>query len=141
MRLIVVDANILFSFFKSGSFTRGAVKSLYLKGAKFIAPDFALEELYGLKDKICKCCKIDEFGFIASFTLLSEILHVIPRSESSAFEPRAKKLLSGHIKDMPYFALALSSDCAIWSNEKRFKEQSEVEVLTTSNIKKFFDIK
>jgi len=43
-------------------------------------------------------------------------------------------------KDMPYFALALSSGCSIWSNEKMFKEQSEADIFSTDGIKKLFDI-
>ena len=141
MRLIVVDANVLFSFFKPESFTRKALKSLYLKGAKLIVPDFALDELYALRQKICKFCGIGGLEFIISLALLSEIIDVVPRSEFEKFEPKALKLLPGHTKDMPYFALALSSDCAIWSNEKRFKEQSEVDIFSTEDIKRLFDIK
>lgn len=140
MRLIVVDASILFSFFKPESFTRNLIKSVYLKGAKLIAPDFALDELYVLKQKICKYCGIGGLEFIISFVLLSEIIDVVPRPEFAKFESKALKLLPGHAKDMPYFALALSSDCAIWSNEKRFKEQSDVDIFSTDDIKRLFDI-
>ena len=140
MRLIVVDASVLFSFFKPESFTRNLLKSAYLKGAKLIAPDFALDELYSLKQKICKFCGISGLEFIISFTLLSEILDVVPRAEFAKFESKALELLPGHTKDMPYFALALSSDCAIWSNEKRFKEQSDVDIFSTDDIKRLFDI-
>ena len=140
MRLIVVDASILFSFFKPESFTRNLLKSVYLKGAKLIVPDFALDELYLLKQKICRFCGIGSLEFIISFTLLSEIIDVVPRSEFEKFESKALNLLPGHTKDMPYFALALSSDCSIWSNEKRFREQSEVDISSTDDIKRLFDI-
>jgi len=141
MRLIVVDASILFSFFKPESFTRNLLKSVYLKGAKLIAPDFALDELYALKQKICKFCGIGGLEFIISFVILSEIIDVVPRDEFKKFESKALGLLPGHTKDMPYFALALSSDCVIWSNEKRFKKQSDVGIFTTDDIERFFDIR
>ena len=140
MRLIVVDASILFSFFKPESFTRNLLKSVYIKGAKFIVPDFALDELYSLRQKICKFCGIGGLEFIISFALLSEIIEVVPRAEFKNFESKALKLLPKHTKDMPYFALALSSDCAIWSNEKRFKGQSDIKIFSTDEIKKLFDI-
>lgn len=140
MRLIVVDASILFSFFKPESFTRNLLKSAYLKGAKLIVPDFALDELYILKQKICRFCGIGGLEFIITFALLSEIIEVVPRREFKKFESKALKLLPEHTKDMPYFALALSSDCAIWSNEKRFKGQSKVDIFSTEEIKKLFDI-
>ncbi|MBI2131051.1 hypothetical protein HYU10_04760 [Candidatus Woesearchaeota archaeon] len=134
MRLVVVDASILFSFFKPESFTRNMLKSAYLKDAKLIVPDFALDELYILKLKICKFCGIGGLEFIISFALLSEIIDVIPRSEFKKFESGALKLLPEHTKDMPYFALALASDCAIWSGEKRFKQQSKVKIYSTSEL-------
>ena len=141
MRLIIVDANILFSFFNPESFTRELIKSVYLKGGKLIIPEFALEELFALKQRICNFCQIDESEFIISFALLSKILESIPLSEFKKFESKALRLLPGHAKDMPYFALALASGCAIWSNEKRFKKQSEVEIFSTEEIKLLFDVK
>jgi predicted nucleic acid-binding protein len=141
MRLIVIDASILFSFFKPESFTRKLLKSIYLKGAKLIVPDFGLDELYSLKKKICRFCGIDTLGFMITFALLSEIIDVVPGSEFKKFESKALKLLPGHAKDMPYFALALSAGCGIWSNEKRFKEQPEVDIFSTADIKRLFDVK
>ena len=91
MRLIVVDASVLFSFFKPESFTRNLLKSVYLKGAKLIAPDFAFDELYSLKQKICRFCGISDLEFIISFALLSEIIDVVPRSEFAKFELMASK--------------------------------------------------
>lgn len=137
---LVVDANILFLFFKAESYTRKLLESLYLRGVRLYIPDFELDELLSLKTKICKYGKIDEDEFITSFILLLEIFEVIPKPQYEVFMPKAEKLLPGHTKDMPHFALALSSGCAIWSNEKRFKEQPEVEILSTDDIKKFFDV-
>ena len=44
--------------------------------------------------------------------------------------------VSPHSKDIPYFALALALDCAIWSGEKRHKEQSQVKVFNTKDLVK-----
>src|SRR3989338_4795417 len=136
MRLIIVDANILFSFFKPDSYTRELFKALYLKGAKYLIPEYGLDELFSLKHKICKFCGIGNLEFTVSFALLCELITVIPRENFKRFEAKALKLLPTHPKDMPYFALALSSGCGIWSNEKRFKEQSEVPIFSTEYIKK-----
>ena len=140
MILIIVDASILFPFFKPRSFTRYLVKYIFLRGARFIVPEYALDELYDLKEKICEFCDITETEFTQIFSLLNEIIEVVPRSEFKKYESEALKLLPDHTKDMPYFALALSSDCAIWSAEKRFKQQSKVKIYSTDDIKKLFDI-
>jgi predicted nucleic acid-binding protein len=120
-RLLVVDANILFSFFRQESFTRELVKSLYLRGIKLFIPDFGLDELLSLKERICEFCRIDEDEFMTSFALLCEILKSTPKEEYESSLLEAKNLLPEHPKDVPYFALALAFNYAIWSNEKRFK--------------------
>jgi len=137
---LVIDANILFSVFKPDSFTRDFFKVLYFRGAKLIIPGYGLDEVFSLKDKICRFCGIDESEFMTSFVLLCEILTVVPKSEFDYCIPRAKELLSEHPKDVPYFALALSLNCAIWSNEKRFKQQSIVSVFSTQELKELFGL-
>ncbi|NQE06385.1 hypothetical protein C5S32_11000 [ANME-1 cluster archaeon GoMg1] len=57
---LVIDAAILFSFFKPESFTRDFVKLLYSNGVRLFAPDFLLDELLSLKERISKFCRIDE---------------------------------------------------------------------------------
>ena len=49
--------------------------------------------------------------------------------------------ISPHSKDIEYFALALKSNCAIWSDEKALKKQSKVKVLTTSELVKELGLK
>ena len=137
---LVVDANVLFSFFKPESFTRKLLELLYVKGIKLYIPDFELDELLSLKTRICEYGKINEDEFMTSFILLSEIFEVISKLQYEAFISKADKLLLGHTKDIPYFAIALSLKCSIWSNEKRFKEQSEVDIYSTDDIKRLFDI-
>ena len=47
------------------------------------------------------------------------------------------KLHAPHLKDAEYFALALKLGCPIWSNEKAFKNQSEVRIYTTAELLAF----
>lgn len=79
---------------------------------------------------------IEEFR--ASYILLSEVIEVIQEFEYEKFIPEALKLLPKHPKDAPYFALALKLHTPIWSNEKRFKQQSTVKVFKTHELKKLF---
>jgi predicted nucleic acid-binding protein len=72
--------------------------------------------------------------------LLSELISVIPQSEYESFIPAASTLLPGHPKDIPYFALALKLMAPVWSNEKRFKKQSQIVVYSTTELKQLFDI-
>lgn len=53
------------------------------------------------------------------------------------FAGEAKQLLGEHLKDIPYFALALYLNCGIWSNEKRFKKQSRIKAVSTADLISF----
>ena len=37
---------------------------------------------------------------------------------------------------MAYFALALKLNCAIWSNDKKLKEQNKIQVCSTHELSK-----
>ena len=38
-------------------------------------------------------------------------------------------------KDILYFALALKLKCGIWSNDKRLKQQDQVRIYSTAELK------
>ncbi len=135
---LVIDAAILFSFFKPDSFTRTLFKQLYINKVRLFAPDFLLEELLSIKDDICEYSGITSEDFTTSYILLTEVIEVVQKSEYKEFIPDAFELLPKHPKDAPYFALALKLHSPIWSNERRFKQQSRVKVFRTHELKKLF---
>jgi len=61
----------------------------------------------------------------------------VPDEEFKDFAGEAKQLLGVHLKDSPYFALALYLNCGIWSNEKRFKKQVRIKAVSTSDLISF----
>ena len=139
--ILVVDANILFSFFSEKSARRRLIKKLPKMGCKLITPDFALEELMEDKERIKDFARIDEVGFMFLFSLLErKIMEIYPKdkyedslSEAGNISPHGKAV---H-KDDPYFALALSFNAPIWSDEKLFKKQSKVKIFSTSDFISF----
>ena len=58
-RDLIVDASILFSFFKKSSARRDAFKKLLEQECKLNSPDFVLKELSNNKPDIMKFAKID----------------------------------------------------------------------------------
>ena len=54
-------------------------------------------------------------------------------NEFREFEEKAKKI-SPDPDDVLYFALALRLRCAVWSNDKKLKEQKIVNILTSEEI-------
>jgi len=139
-KIIIVDACILFSFFKKDSLRRDLVERLPNLGCILISPGFVFEELLKDKEKIKEFCGVDEKEFVFLFSLLEKKIETFPKEDYAGFLDKAKGI-SPHgrkiSKDDPYFALALSLNCTIWSDEKAFKNQSRVKVLSTPELKEF----
>ena len=136
-KILVVDASILFSFFKHDSDRRRIIEGLPNFGCRLISPKFVFEELSNSKEKIKKFGKVNELAFTFLFSLLDMKIESFSEDSYKDFLLEAKKI-SPHskqvTKDDPYFALALSLNCAVWSDEKSFKKQSKVKVYSTSEL-------
>jgi len=133
---IVIDANILFSFFKKDSTRRKIIELMLDNECILVSPEFVIEELISDKDKIIRFSGIKNSEFFFIFSLLRKNIVTISKEEYASFFVEARKL-SPHIKDVPYFALALNLDCPIWSDEKAFKQQSRIKILSTNKLLKF----
>lgn len=138
---LIVDASILFSFFKASSARRDVFKKLLEQGCKLASPDFVLKELVNNKSDIMKFAKINEEEFDDVMSELNNELGEFNKSEYEKFLAEANKI-SPHgegAKDDPYFALALKFDFPIWSDEAAFKKQSKVKVFNTEELHKLLE--
>ncbi len=136
-KALIVDASILFSFFKKDSVRREIIEKLSNLGCRLISPEFAFKELMSDKEKIVKYGKINELSFAFLFSLLLRKVKPIAEEEYKEFISEANKI-SPHdeevSKDDSYFALALAFNSSIWSDEEAFKEQSKVKVFNTKEL-------
>ena len=133
---LVIDASILFSFFKANSSRRDVFKKLLEHESKLASPDFALKELSNNKPGIIKFANINKGEFDDILSELNRDLETLKSERYEAFLPEANRI-SPHgedTKDDPYFALALALNCAIWSDEAAFKQQSLIKVLNTKEL-------
>ena len=87
------------------------------------------------KERIMKFSEIDEISFLFLISLLQRKIETIPKENFDNWIDEAMKI-SPHSKDVPYFALALAFNAAIWSDEKAFKKQNKVKVFSTEELKK-----
>ena len=129
---LVVDANILVSFFR-----QNPVKDLF-KNAKSLnislfVSEYTIKELKKNKSDILKYSGLNAVQFEKAISELVSLLKLLPDSSYEEFESEAKKL-SPHDKDIPVFALALKLNCGIWSNELAFKKQSQIKVFSTRDM-------
>jgi predicted nucleic acid-binding protein len=130
----VVDANILFA----ALIKKGVTAELLLNDAfSLFAPEFILEEFLDHKEEILQKTKRAESDFMQILKILESIISFVPKEEFKQFLEEAEKVCPDK-DDTVYFALALKLNCAVWSNEKKLKEQSRVAVYSTADLLKIF---
>jgi len=127
---LVVDMNILFSFFKKYSFTR---RLLVNPGLELYSSEYALDEIKKYLDEIMLKSKIDIHVFELYRRILFWFVRFVPISEYKNFKSKAESITPDP-NDTQYFALALSLKCPIWSNDKRLKKQKIVKIYSTDDL-------
>ncbi len=132
---LVADVNVVLSSLltKGNSFKVFALNDCFNK-FNFVAPEFLIKELEKYKEIFLKRSGLPRHEFEEVLEFLLEQITIIPKSEFSEFLPKAKELLSEHIKDSPYVALALKLDCPIFSGDKVLKKLSPVEILSPKEM-------
>ncbi len=128
---LVIDANIIMSALIT---TYGKTFDLIFNDKiKLFAPEYLLEEIKKYKEEILEKSGLLENDFELFLSLISSKIGFFPFIEFDKFITEAEKI-TPDINDREYFALALNLNCAIWSNDKRLKEQEKVKVYSTSDL-------
>lgn len=136
---LVIDTNILFTFFWEKSITR---KFLMRMDLELFSPEFALEEINKYKSDILKKAKISKKEFEDLRKDLAIAIEFIPLKEYKDFLKDAARI-SPDPDDSDFFALALKLKLAIWSNDSLLKKENKVKVVSTSDLlkeKEFFEV-
>ena len=136
----IVDASVLFSALIKRNFTFDLLETLSDRGHRLYSPMYLLEEINSKRERLLKFSKLtgSELDFMIEF-LLGKIT-IVPEYEYAPLFSEARRL-APHTKDVPYFALALRLRCAIFSDEKAFKNQSKVKIYSTSELVKELGVK
>ena len=132
---LVVDTNILVSFFRPNPVNEFISKSKFFN-LQLFSSEYMIEELKKNKPDVLKYSGLNLKQFNEKLSELLLFLKLLPESSCKKFESQAKQLT--HDKDVPVFALALSLNCPIWSNEPSFKQQSKIPILSTKDMIKLF---
>ncbi len=129
---LVIDANIVMAGLLRDSVTRRIIITSELS---LYSPPFLMEEL----DKHWKILLAKSGLTDSEFAMVKKILladiSIIQKPEFDKFLEEAKALAPDY-GDVPYFALALLLNCALWSNDKRLKQQPKVRVYSTEDLAK-----
>jgi len=127
---LVIDTNILFSFFKSTSLTRKLIES---QSFQLISPQLAIEEIKKYSEIIIKKTGISKSEFDFYLEELKRIVKFIDKKDYILFIDDAERIAPDK-KDGDFFALCLKESCALWSNDQILKTQDKVNVFNTNEI-------
>jgi|SRR3989344_4720573 len=129
---IVIDANVLFSALIKDSFTYNL---LFNDTFHLFTPEYIFTELEEHKEEILKKTEKTKEEFLRTLEILKRRIIIIPLEELAPYAQEAENLTPDP-DDMTYFALALKLNCAIWSNDKKLKEQTKIKIYTTPELNK-----
>ena len=129
--ILVIDANPFIAGFLRNSTSRQIILS---EKILLYFPDWLIDEFERNESELMERF-LDSARFFETKKVLLKFVKIAPKKEYSKYMEEASKLIK-HTKDIPYFALALSLNCLIWSDEKSFKQQSKVKVLSTEELVK-----
>lgn len=131
---LVVDANRVFSSLlsKGRAFDVFLLNNI-LNSLWLISPEYLFFEIGKHLDEILERSKLSSEELSKVFKFIKDEVDFLPFKEFNMFADAAGKL-APHSKDVQYFALALASNGAIWSDEKAFKKQSKVKVFNTDEV-------
>ena len=135
--IVVVDANPLISLLiKPGK----PLDLLLQEDLELVAPAWLFEEIEKYKELVYQKSGLEKGEADIIVSILKKRIRVVMENEFVSFRERAEKVCPDG-KDVPYFALALYLRCALWSNDKRLKEQSVVVVYATHELMDVFHLR
>ncbi|MEK6833582.1 MAG: PIN domain-containing protein [Nanoarchaeota archaeon] len=127
---VVVDTNILFSFFWRNSFIR---KVLVSSNNEFVSSGLAIKELKKYSSLIINKTGISEKEFSIELNKLKNFVKFFSKKEYIHLINEAKRI-SPDKNDSEFLALCLKLSFPLWSNDKLLKKQDKVIVLNTEDF-------
>ncbi|MBU1029661.1 MAG: PIN domain-containing protein [Nanoarchaeota archaeon] len=127
---LVVDTNVLFSFFWKNSISK---KLLMNTSIELFSPEFALEEINKYEEEIIIKTKITKEEFKNLKKELAIIINFVPLEEYKDFFKQAVNICPD-TDDADFFALALKFRVHLWSNDSKLKDQEVIKIMTTKDL-------
>ena len=127
---LVVDANIIFATLIKDSFSYDTIFS-----GKFhlFTPEYIFTELEKHKEELLNKTERTTEEFFRLIEILKRRIIIVPLEKLVPYIKEAEKITPDP-DDLTYFALALKLNCAIWSNDKKLKEQDKIKVYNTHEL-------
>jgi predicted nucleic acid-binding protein len=127
---LVVDANILIAALIKQSTT---AELMLEDSIHLYAPEFLLDEFSKYETEILAKTHRTEEDFYSFLEIMKRRINFIPQDEINSLLEKAEEI-SPDPNDVVYFAAAFKIGGQIWSNDKRMRDQSKVEIISTSDL-------
>ena len=132
MNFLVIDTNVIISALIKDGLIR---KILTNSNVNFIFPEYGLNEIYSYKSEIINKANIEDNEFDILLLRLFKYIRLVPFDIIYKFKIESDNIMDNIYKeDSVFIATALAFNCLIWSDDKHFKKQNVVKVLTTRDI-------
>ena len=130
---IVIDSNILFSALIKDSITRRIILDYE---NQFLFPSYIFEEMEIHKTELITKSKMKEKDFEELLSLLLRKVIIIPNEVLLHYKNDAYQIIKDiDPDDVTFIACALAfTDSAIWSDDKKLKQQSKVRIINTNEM-------
>lgn len=133
---LIIDADILMSALIS---TNGRTFDLIFNDrVRLYAPEFLLEEVEEHRAEILEKSGLDKSQFDLFLSIISSKIDFIPKDDFEEFRDKSS-LTTPDPDDAEYLALAMKRRCAIWSNDKKLKQQIAIKIYSTEDLINLFE--
>jgi predicted nucleic acid-binding protein len=103
----------------------------------FYYPEQSFDEILRNRREILDKSKLTEENFNTTLSTLFRYISIVKKEDIEKHAGKADSIMGGiHKNDVIFIAAALSRDAIIWSNDRDFKRQKEIAVITTQEIVK-----
>ena len=126
---VVVDANVIFAILIKDGFS---YHLLFSERFHLFTPEYVFTEFEKHKEEILRKTERTSADLFKFIEILKRRISIVPLEELADYIGEAEKLTPDP-NDMAYFALALKLNCAIWSNDKKLKEQDKLKFIILMN--------
>jgi predicted nucleic acid-binding protein len=130
---LVIDTNVFISaLIKENSVARKIARKSELN---FLFPEFEFQEIYKHKEDLLNKSGYSEIEFIQATSYLLRHMRIVRFFEICDYLTEARAII-GKIDpdDSIFIATALAFNCPIWSDDKHFKKQNKVKIITTKDM-------
>lgn len=127
---LIVDANVLFAALIKDSYS---YRLLFSDKFRLFVPEHIFTEFEKHREEVLKKTERTDEEFFHLLEILKRRITLVSFEELTKYVEEAEKLTPDS-DDMAYFALALKLKCAIWSNDKKLKNQTKVKIYHTHEL-------